>query len=132
MNVEERRAKWIEALRSGKYKQAKGQLRVLFDEAEGIKSFGYCCLGVACDVLKDDLKGYWGAGNYFSYPTEDDKWNLDTGLNHELQEYLGITFDQHEDLIRLNDSKGCDFNTIARAIEAFAELSDRLFPDSED
>jgi hypothetical protein len=31
--------KWIKALRSGKFKQAKGVLR---------RGEGYCCLGVAC------------------------------------------------------------------------------------
>ncbi len=36
------KAKWIEALRSGKYKQGKGVLRY-GDE--------FCCLGVLCDVV---------------------------------------------------------------------------------
>jgi len=35
--------KWIKALRSGKYEQIQGRL---------IKDKGYCCLGVACSVLK--------------------------------------------------------------------------------
>lgn len=35
--------KWIEALRSGKYKQG----RALLCGAEG-----YCCLGIACEVLE--------------------------------------------------------------------------------
>lgn len=34
--------KWIAALRSGKYKQGRGQLRSLNNN--------YCCLGVLCDV----------------------------------------------------------------------------------
>jgi hypothetical protein len=38
--------RWLAALRSGKYKQAKGAL--LLKDAEGNKS--YCCLGVACDI----------------------------------------------------------------------------------
>ena len=36
--------KWIEALRSGNYKQAEGQLR---------DNDGFCCIGVACDLLKN-------------------------------------------------------------------------------
>jgi hypothetical protein len=35
------KAKWLKALRSGKYNQTKGQLK---DET------GYCCLGVLCEV----------------------------------------------------------------------------------
>ena len=36
--------KWLQALRSGKYKQAQGRL-------ESPKGGEYCCLGVACKVL---------------------------------------------------------------------------------
>ena len=38
------RKKWVAALRSGKYKQGKGQLYDNLDEK-------YCCLGVACDLF---------------------------------------------------------------------------------
>lgn len=41
--IEERRARWVEALRSGEYEQGFGRLR---------QSDVYCCLGVACDVYK--------------------------------------------------------------------------------
>lgn len=37
---------WLEALRSGEYKQGFGQLK--FEEDNETK---YCCLGVLCDVL---------------------------------------------------------------------------------
>lgn len=37
------KTKWVEALRSGKYKQGKKSLR----SREGDK---YCCLGVLCDL----------------------------------------------------------------------------------
>jgi len=39
--------KWVEALRSGDFKQTQG---VLKDER------GHCCLGVACEIFKDELK----------------------------------------------------------------------------
>jgi hypothetical protein len=38
----EARRKWVEALLSGKYKQARGALR---------KGNAFCCLGVACDAV---------------------------------------------------------------------------------
>lgn len=47
--------KWLEALRSGKYKKGSGRLR---DEKNN-----YCCLGVLCDImptLKIDKSGYSG------------------------------------------------------------------------
>lgn len=39
------KAKWLEALRSGEYKQGKGALV----EVKGDERF-YCCLGVLCDL----------------------------------------------------------------------------------
>lgn len=47
---EEFKRKWVEALRSGKYKQGRGQLKDTQDQ--------YCCLGVACIIVgytKDQL-----------------------------------------------------------------------------
>lgn len=38
--------KWLEALRSGEYKQGKRTLRRI--EADG--GYSYCCLGVLCDL----------------------------------------------------------------------------------
>ena len=35
---------WVKALRSGKYKQTTTKLR---------DTFGFCCLGVACDLFKE-------------------------------------------------------------------------------
>lgn len=37
--------KWVAALRSGRYEQARGKLRVGWEGKEG-----YCCLGVLCEV----------------------------------------------------------------------------------
>lgn len=42
---------WIEALKSGKYKQGDGALRAsVKDDETGKKSIKHCCLGVACAV----------------------------------------------------------------------------------
>lgn len=39
------KARWVTALRSGEYAQAKGSLR---------RKDGYCCLGVLCDLYDHD------------------------------------------------------------------------------
>lgn len=45
------RAKWLDALYSGHYKQAHGSLEVIKPEEAG-----HCCLGVLCDVaIKNDV-----------------------------------------------------------------------------
>lgn len=45
--------KWIEALRSGDYPRAKGELCKINEETGKI---GYCCLGVAGRVLGNTIK----------------------------------------------------------------------------
>lgn len=42
--------KWIEALRSGKYKQGKTLLR---------SANKFCCLGVLCDIIKNEIGINW-------------------------------------------------------------------------
>lgn len=42
---------WIKALLSGEYRQTRGYLHVLRDVRDSRVSEGWCCLGVACDVL---------------------------------------------------------------------------------
>jgi hypothetical protein len=58
---------WIEALRSGKYKQGKGYLAAMKKDG----STEYCCLGVACEVAiehgakvpKKRKENEWAYGN---------------------------------------------------------------------
>ena len=61
--------KWIEALRSGKYKQSKLSLQ----SAEG-----FCCLGVACDIFipqdKKVLNGEFLAGGFPDFQTHAPDW----------------------------------------------------------
>jgi hypothetical protein len=61
--------KWVRALRSGKYEQATGALRI---------EVGFCCLGVLCDVYDPDKWGKptpsvdeYGDQDHF----EDGKWS---------------------------------------------------------
>lgn len=47
--------RWLEALRSGKYKQTSGELYKSFEVYPD--NYGYCCLGVVCKVqgLADNI-----------------------------------------------------------------------------
>jgi len=47
--------KWVEALRSGDYEQGEGALRQ--EPSRG--SNKYCCLGVLCDVVEEEVEGGW-------------------------------------------------------------------------
>jgi hypothetical protein len=44
--------RWVKALRSGKYRQTREQLRAA--DAEGQPTDGFCCLGVLCDLFAKD------------------------------------------------------------------------------
>lgn len=94
------KAKWVEALRSGKYKQGKSRLRT---------RTGYCCLGVLCSVLK---ARNWADGSAALPRLVQQQAGLSSGLP-EIK-YKGET----THLAYLNDGEGLDFNQIADLIEA--------------
>lgn len=135
--IKRNRKAWLEALRSGKFKQTKGKLRS--------RNGAYCCLGVACEVL--EVPRVWDSREY-QYGTEEvldlmkdeyiepSKWNdySSTSLPRVAAALLGV--DQHEvrlakpvtfthkgeecsedNLIELNDTYGWSFAQIADAIE---------------
>ena len=104
-------AEWTAALRSGKYKQAKGKLR---------DGDCFCCLGVLCDLMEpagweanDETGGRWFG------PTEDCDMEeiplrLEAALDRPGDTYgslstkndVGATFHEIADLIdRLTGSK---------------------------
>ena len=83
------KAKWVEALRSGKYKQGIGRLY-------RPESNEYCCLGVLCRVADVDLES-------------------DSSLNYGLVfQPLGLR--KYWDLVEMNDN-GSSFARIADYIE---------------
>lgn len=99
----EAKAKWIEALRSGKYKQGRGALR---------NGDTFCCLGVLCDisgVAKWDVTRY--DGELYMPPKSVREW---AGLDGYPVYLDGPTGD---DVSHLNDQMGLSFEEIADLIE---------------
>lgn len=76
----ELRKRWVEALRSGQYEQARGCLK---------SNDGYCCLGVAAEVAgkafqKSSVPGYeWGLAS-------DHGWLSLSFLSYEVCEAYGL------------------------------------------
>lgn len=109
------KAKWVEALRSGKYKQGKDALR------KGDNTF--CCLGVLCDLHRKTIKkAGWkpikdGKGEIISYRY------LDCGgvPDSKVLNWAGINNDPDNlslgKLIVLNDNEKKSFKQIAKFIE---------------
>jgi len=98
--------RWVQALRSGKYKQGRGVLKQ--DES-------FCCLGVLCDITKDELELEW--------IPDPDSDSLDGGLlvlPLSVMDYAGLSARNPavgvKTLSDMNDA-GVKFNRIAKLIE---------------
>jgi hypothetical protein len=87
------KAKWIRALRSGKYKQARGAL------TRGPNH--HCCIGV-CAVLVDKSLNATGMENMFTAAAA---------------QMIGITESERGSLVAMNDFERRTFKTIANCIE---------------
>ena len=102
--------RWLEALRNGDYEQGKRRLK---------QGDNYCCLGVLCDILKDEVGGKW-VNNRFEV---EDKIRFgclpDKVVNYCQLDYKLplVKIDNNEiSLSELNDT-GYTFNEIADIIE---------------
>lgn len=99
--------KWIDALRSGEYKQTQGALQ---------NNAGYCCMGVACKIfipkgkqLMDEYGRFLLGGVTDSQPNCP-KWLYQ--INDNLHQKMGHGF------IGLNDNLNFTFDEIADCIQA--------------
>ena len=111
--------RWIAALRSGKYKQTRRQLR---ETKASANEFSFCCLGVLCDLHSKETGTQW-----------DDEANeylgADLGLPEEVMVWAGtpnegvlatpVAGAKH--LASLNDINMFTFAQIADVIEAQKE-----------
>lgn len=111
------KAKWLEALRSGKYQQTSDNLR---------NEEGFCCLGVLCDisgladwvpsVLEPGTYAYFSAG--LVLPVEVQEWAGLTLTNPDVVQEIDEEGEEHwNTLTELNDD-GYRFAEIADFIEA--------------
>lgn len=101
------KAKWLKALRSGRYKQTQCALE---RRDENGKIIGQCCLGVLCRVMK--VKPVCSATNQFTY--FDGNYGM---LSDERLKKAGLTKDEARHLAALNDGDDATFPDIANYIE---------------
>lgn len=107
---------WIIALRSNKYDQTTSHLR---------DAYGYCCLGVACDIGTKKGIGKWVGGRYYELSGDWYDINLPPVLCEAFNVDMCGTLPfmsrgecTPETLIGLNDG-GLTFEEIADVIEHF-------------
>jgi len=114
--------KCVDALRSGKYKQGQSCLRKTVN-GESL----FCCLGVFCDVYREEVGGEWGpidrpGAIYFTDPDHD---IVAAFLPPSVTKWLGIFWNDgqtpKDTLVTLNDSDKYTFAQIADHIESQPE-----------
>lgn len=105
---EELKARWVAALRSGKYRQGRGSLV----SASVLGQLSYCCLGVACEIFHKELdvrKRYKDGEVYFD--------NNNHYLPNKISNTLKMGIEMEMKLANLNDVKNENFHEIADWIE---------------
>jgi hypothetical protein len=110
------RDKWVAALRSGEFKQAK---EVLYTEPDADGKQSYCCLGVACVLaIREGVEEGFPDDGYADWDQE---------LPDSIRKWLGLSsrsgflpdeIAEQEHLIGLNDHAGYTFGQIADVIES--------------
>jgi hypothetical protein len=115
--------KWVATLRSGRFRQEKGKLRT---------PYGYCCLGVACELFHKEYPDFERFYNrecrWYEYGGREDFLPLSVqqwlGLKDEKGTFARLNLtDSSHNLAVLNDG-GETFEGIANFIEL---NEDRLF-----
>jgi hypothetical protein len=119
---------WVDALRSGDYKQTTGYLHRI--DADYETPAGMCCLGVLCDlaVKADVVQAHAIGGGLMQYGNETHvlprvvkEWaglEFDNPYVDHVVDYDGVPEPAHDPLSLLNDDFGLGFEAIADAIEA--------------
>lgn len=111
------RQKWIDALRSGEYKQGKGRLRNSENE--------FCCLGVLCDLAAKEgvvkevagFDEFYYDGGSLTPPPSVKEWAESDLECLDIDYTMGVEGHYTE----LNDDEhGLTFDQIADLIEVFA------------
>jgi hypothetical protein len=131
--------RWLDALRSGKYKQFYRQL-------SNEDNTQFCCLGVLCDVTKEETGGYWN-NNYFIMLDDGETIGDNECIPNFVSNKIGIVkvpritiseenkkkynivevdLDDKHSLVTLNDEYKIGLNGIADLIEESPEFSSIL------
>lgn len=122
--------RWVEALRSGEYKQGRCALRSVGPDGDE----QFCCLGVLADLAaRDGIDGWHPpepGGELYRWRYGDDSFSWTGALPTVVSEWAGTSNsntlvrvpdppfrDQPVDLITLNDSLEWSFEQIADVIE---------------
>lgn len=110
MNQEVKK-KWIEALRSGKYKKGKGFLKLRYSSDEIL----HCSLGVLCQLAENELiiKSEEVPLSFGLFSFDD----CCAGTPYLVLNWAELPVDISQEIWKMNDEKNLSFNEIADWIE---------------
>jgi len=127
------KSKWLAALRSGEYEQARGSLHRIMHTADFKDKIdcGFCCLGVLCDIAAREDVCWWLDGEAVTVDPMGKTLFDNEVLPRKVAEWAGlddlnpvVPFDVDDDedrerkrLSELNDEYRFDFERIANIIE---------------
>jgi hypothetical protein len=108
------KAKWLQALRSGEYKQCEGKLKSQYEDG----TCAYCCLGVLSDIhAKETEQGDWVDGAIYRDSTGDTEMGV---LTKGVRVWAGLSKSNPDarssSVAELNDG-GVSFAHLADIIE---------------
>lgn len=109
---------WVKALRSGEYDQAASALKYREGEEE---TASYCCLGVLCEV-HPEIQFNEILGEYYKSVETEDGGCVYQEIGDEVlvgwfMREIGLSSEDADYLMSMNDSQGKDFLQIADHIE---------------
>jgi len=110
------KALWIDALKSGDFKQGKGRLKALDGDGE----VAYCCLGVLCEIASQEDQGSFSdkhglSKDVYFFNTGEDVYTTSFPEPNTL-EWAGLANSDAWNLVDLNDGGGKTFEDIADVI----------------
>ena len=121
--MSEIKKKWVEALRSGDYKQGKTCLKQIDFDGET----RHCCLGVLAEICEVPNEILGGSLYTFNFPRSDKyMFFRSTALldkNFEMKHFI-YGYSNIRTLMRMNDSGDYTFEDIADYIEKHVPMMD--------
>lgn len=113
------KARWLEALRSGKYKQGREMLRP--------NRNCFCCLGVLADITDKDA---WSKDGVFYWRAVENGFeDRSTELPSDFRKQVGLSLEQVRVLVSMNDGDGPSHmapSTLVVEPKSFAEIADYI------
>jgi hypothetical protein len=107
--------RWVEALRSKKYKQGRSYLKNT-ETVNGTPK--YCCIGVLCELITNTKFGKENRLKFDCNGVFDGEFGGSrTTLLSPIRDYYKISDNEVGELIRMNDLEKRKFTTIAKYIE---------------